>query len=181
MIVIARGSKQVSDFERALGGSPPRAALRKSQAALQAHVAQGFKAQRQSRDEMARLAEPLHELAFSHVPRDDPKLKKSRQAAEAAYERRSKHTIKPPKPEKFEARVAVGSIQAIKVPPYDDAFAFQSAANTEGSADKGAGTYHLAVQSIGDGSFEVAAGVGMWFFAPGGGPSAARCGATGLL
>jgi hypothetical protein len=166
MTIIARGSKQVYEFEQTIGGKPSKEAVRKSRAALQREVAERVKAQREVQKEMARLAEPFRELIFGHIPKDDPKLRKSIQATKTAYEQRSKHTIKPPKAEKFEARVTVGSIQAIKVPPYDDNWSFQSATNAEASADKGAGTYHLAVQSIGNGSLDVAAGVGIWFFAP---------------
>jgi hypothetical protein len=41
---------------------------------------------------------------------------------------------------------------------------FASAAHVDANADKAAGNYGMAAQSVGDGSREAAAGVGIWFF-----------------
>lgn len=165
MTVIARGSAQVSQLERALGGRPPSAAVQRSRRELKRYVTERSKAQQQVRADMARLAKPFYELAFEHIPKDDPRLTRHLEATRDAYERRSKHKRKARKAEKFEASISTGSIQAIKVPPYDTEWT-SAPAGTSASADHAAGTYDMAAQSIGDGSHDAAAGVAVWFFAP---------------
>jgi hypothetical protein len=164
-MVLARGSDKVKGLERVLGGTPPMASLKRSRAELQRHVAEHFKTQRRARDEMARLAEPFRELAFSHIPKNDPKLKRSIQAVRTAYARRSRRRLKPPKREKFEPRVTVGSNSWFKAPPYDTEWRYAPSLSLA-NVNAAAGTYDLAVQSIGEGSGEGAAGMGIWFFAP---------------
>jgi hypothetical protein len=166
MTTIARGSQAVRNLERALGGTPPKAAAQKARSDLHRHVQEHFKAQKRSKGEMARLADPLRTLMLRHIPKDDPKLRKHIEDVRAVCERRSKHKIRPPKAEKFEARFTLGSNFRWKVPPYDTSWSFPPDPRLGlANADATAGTYHLKVQSIGDGLFEVAAGLGNWFFA----------------
>ena len=166
MTVIARGSEQVVQLERAMGGAPPAVAVQKSRAALQRHASAHAKATKLARTEASRLAEPMRKLVFGHISRDDAALTKNIEATRALCEQRSKRKVKAPKLEKFESSITLGSIQAIKVPPYDADWAPPSS-NGEASANKGNGSYHLAAQSLGDGSMAVSAGVAAWFFSPG--------------
>ena len=117
MQIIARGSEMVRDLEQALGGTPPKAAVDKSRRELQRVTAARFKAQKRSREEMARLVEPKRSLMFSHIAKDNPKLKKSIEDMKAVWERWSKLKIKAPKAEKFEPHFAVGSNFWLKAPP----------------------------------------------------------------
>jgi hypothetical protein len=170
MQIIARGSKMVRDLEQALGGTPPKAAVEKSRRELQQVTAARFKAQKRSRDEMARVTKPMQSLMFSHIAKSDPKLKKSIEDMKGVCEHRSKRKIKAPRAEKFEPHFAVGSNFWLKAPPYDTPWTFKSPTNSA-SADASAGTYNLAAQSFGDGSGESAAGLGVWFLAPADTPS----------
>jgi hypothetical protein len=148
--IIARGSKQVADFERALGGRPSKASIQSSRDALNRYVADSLKAERQARAERAALIEPLRELAFGHIVKDDPKVKETIEAIKRSHERRIQHTIAPPQSAKFEAQVALGSIVAIKVPPYDGYWAGR--------------TYHLQKGAAGEGEwYKVHAGLGVRF------------------
>jgi hypothetical protein len=150
-----------------MGGAPPAGAVQKSRAALQRHAAAQAKATKLASAEASRLAEPMRKLVFGHIPRDDAVLTKNMEATRALCEQRSKRKRRAPKLEKFEASITVGSIQAIKVPPYDADWAPPAPKSGAASANKGNGSYHLAAQSLGDGSIAVSAGVAVWFFSPG--------------
>lgn len=168
MTIIARGSKQVADFERALSGKPPSEGLQNSRVALGRHLAESVEAGRAAHAERAQLTKPLLELALGHIAQDDPRLQESIQARKEALARRSKRQLKPPPREKFEAQVRLGSIQAIKGPPYDDDYSWpDSASRNEANADKASGTYHLQEVTSGDDTWmEVAAGIAVGFTAP---------------
>ncbi len=166
MTIIARGTDQVRNVERALGGTPPRQGARKARAALQRDTAEYSKAQERAQEESARLAEPMRALLFSHVAKDDPALRQGIQNLKAAYARQSQPKLKTLTPEKYEATLAVGSISLLKVPPYDNEFTFKSKPRTIATANRVTGRYKLTAQSIGSGWETVAAGVGTWFHAP---------------
>jgi hypothetical protein len=67
-----------------------------------------------------------------------------------------------------DARVTLPSGLVIQTPPFDFAWTSGSGQGSE-AADAGNASYSLAVQSFGEGSRNVAAGVGYWFFSGTGG------------
>jgi hypothetical protein len=163
MSIIAYGAEKVKALQDALGGSLPAQARKQPRMHLEQSVAERFKALKAEREEAARLAAPMRDRLFSHTPKDEPGVKRSIEQTRKSYERRLKTKIRHPKTIRIEPRFITGSNFWLKVPPYDDDFAFQTASATAG-ADKVAGNYNLAVQSIGDGSHEAAGGVAVWFF-----------------
>ena len=165
MPVMAYGADKVKRLERAIGGTPPKEALELSRAHLQRHVAQRFAKSQAALAETARMQEQSRELLFSHVRKDDPRIKRHIQKARALYERRARRTIKKPVRLQVEPRVIAGSNFWIKVPPYDDKWVFNNG-GLVAQANASAGTYNLQAISRGDGNKEVAAGVAIWFFAP---------------
>jgi hypothetical protein len=168
MTVIARGSKQVKALEQSLGGTPPKAAVEKARAALTRRTAEAAARQAAHAKAASEQAEQFRRIALPHLTDDDRQLARLTKARQTALARRAKARPKPPKPpkaESFEAQVAVGSIQAIKVPPYDVPWTNPSGTGSA-TADAGAGTYSVGNQSFGDGSKDAGAGVAVWFFAP---------------
>lgn len=167
MTIIVRGSKQVAEFERALCGSPSSTGLQTSRAALTRYLSERVESRRAAQAERAQLTEPLLNLALSHIAQDDPRWGESIEARKAVYARRSKQKLTPPKREKFEAQVRLGSIQAVKVPPYDSDWSWpDTASRVEANADKASGTYHLQMGSVGEHWQDVAAGICVRFAAP---------------
>lgn len=166
MTVIARGAKQVAGFEQALGGRPPKEAIRRSQAALRRHFTDYSKGRAKALDEAAKLSEVPRELALAHVDSDDPRLKRQRAARESFYKRASRGKLKSPKPLDVEPNIAIGSIQTIKGPPYDSPWTSSPAGDTTESANHVTGSYEISARSFGDGGRFAGAGIGLWFFAP---------------
>jgi hypothetical protein len=165
MTTIARGSETVRELQRALGGTAPKAPLQKSRAELERYVIGRSKIRARAYAEMARLHEPLRNLIFRDVAKDDPRLKKIIQDAKAASKRARKRTVKLPKPEKFEPRFVAGSGFWFKSPPYDTSWTWGSQTNVHSSANSSAGTFHLDASIFADGLRQVAAGIGIFFLA----------------
>jgi hypothetical protein len=164
-MILARGAEQVKAVERALGGTPARASLTKAQAALHRYVAERAKERQSLQADMKKLADPQRELFFSHIPKDDPKLRRCIRDAKTSYERRAKRTLKAPMTVKpSEPEFHVGSGYWVKFPPYDDAQSDHSS-SAAAEADKLAGTYSGAAQSFGDGDKWAWGGVAIWFLA----------------
>ena len=166
MTVIARGAKQVAEVERALGGRPPKEAIRRSQAELRRYITDHSKERAKALGEAAKLREPARELALGHVDKGDPRLNRQRAAAESLYKRKSRRKLKLPKPRDVEPNIAVGSIQTIKGPPYDSPWTSTPAGDTTASANHVTGSYDISAVSFGDGGRFAGAGIGLWFFAP---------------
>src|SRR5256885_12115700 len=164
--VIARGAKQVAEVERALGGRPPKEAIRRSQAELRRWSADYSKERAKALGEVAKLHEGARELALGHLDRDDPRLKRQRSAAESLFKRRARRKLKPPKPGDVDPTITVGSIQTVKGPPYDAPWTSSPADDTTASANHVTGSYDISAQSWGDGGRFAGAGIGLWFFAP---------------
>jgi hypothetical protein len=167
MTPIARGTKKVSEIQKALGGTPPKDGLARVREALSQRMAERFAAQKRASEESEKVMNPLHSALLGQLAKNDPKLKKYQEDLRAVLERRSKQKIKPPKREKLESSLSVGSIYVFNAPPYDFSQSWPNGnGNAEASADKTSGTYQLQIQSLGDGWHSVAAGVGQWFYAP---------------
>jgi hypothetical protein len=160
MTVVVRGSAQVAALERALGGPLPKAVIQKSGTALKRYATEQAKATREARAEILRLSQPRFDLLLAHIPKDDPRLRKQIETSKAAYEQRRKRKLKAPRTEKFEASLALGSIQAVRVPPYDGT---QHYGNAHPSV---AGGYDMNVHTWGDGGAEAWAALGVGFHSP---------------
>ena len=165
MAIIARGHQQVRNYERALGGEPPRGGARRSQSELTRYLTQRLRKTNADRREISALTSKKQNLLLASVPRRDPALKQTNAELERLYARRAARKLVRPKPRKFEPRVVSGSNFTIHVPPYDSAWTFNPGGNAA-DANMAAGTYDLACQSFGNGTQEVAAGVMSWFFCP---------------
>jgi len=163
MTIIARGHTQVRNYERALGGEPPRGSLRKSQSDLTRYLTQRLRRTNADRKEIAAFTKQKQNLLLKNVSRRDPVLKQANTELERVYAQRAKRKLTRPRIRTFEPRVISGSNFTIHVPPYDADWTFNPSGNAA-SANKGNGTYDLACQSLGDGTQEVAAGVMSWFF-----------------
>jgi hypothetical protein len=125
-----------------------------------------FRMQRATLTETSRRSERWRELLFRDVSEDDARLKQIKEQTNAQMQKRMKRKIERPKPLKFEPQFAVGSSFLLKAPPYDGAWKWASASNAEAQSNASTGSCDLAVQSLGSGNVEVAAGVFTWFFAP---------------
>jgi hypothetical protein len=163
MAIIAYGAEQVRALQHALGGSLPAQAGKQPRMRLDKFVAERFKVLRSEREAAARLATPIRDRLFSHIPKEDVAVKRSIAETRKFFERRLKRKIPQPETMRIEPRFITGSNFWIKVPPYDDAWTFNPP-HTNAGADKVAGNYNMAVQSFGDGSCEAAAGIAVWFF-----------------
>jgi hypothetical protein len=163
MSTIAYGAEKVKALQLALGGSLPAQAGKQPRLRLDKFVAERFKVLKAEREEAARLTAPIRDRLFSHIPKDDPGVKRSIQETRKFFERRLKRKIPQLETMRIEPRFITGSSFWLKVPPYDDAWTFNPAGTVAG-ADKVAGNYNMAVQSVGDGSREAAAGIAIWFF-----------------
>lgn len=163
MAIIARGHKQVRDYERALGGEPPRGGVRRTQSELTRYLTQRLRKTNADRREIAALNAQKQNLLLRSVSRRDPRLKQANAELERIYAQRAKRRLAKPRIRKFEPRIISGSNFAVHVPPYSDGWTFNPSGNAA-TANTGAGTYDLACQSFGDGTQEVAAGVMSWFF-----------------
>jgi hypothetical protein len=164
--VIARGAKQVAEVEKALGGRPPKEAIRRSQGDLRRHFTDYSKQRARALGEAAKRLEPGRELALAHLDQEDPRLKKQRAAAESLHKRESRRKLKPPKPRDVEPTITIGSIQTVKGPPYDAPWTSSPAGDTTESANHVTGAYDISANSFGDGGRFAGAGIGLWFFAP---------------
>lgn len=160
---VFRGSEQVGTFEHAIGGRPSDISMQRSREELQRFFTERARARRETQEEMARLLTPGSDLVLGHVGRDGPELAELLEAVKAKGEQRSRHVLRPvPRGESLEARLRLGSIQAIKAPPYDVSWT----AGAVAAADQNQGTYSMSAESLGTGSDESAAGVAVWFLAP---------------
>jgi hypothetical protein len=166
MTVLAYGAKQVRELERAIAGTPPKGRAKAPMAALDRYMDERFKRQQASLAESSKLAEHWREVVLPHAREGEAKLEQFKVEAKARFDKRSKGKREKPKPLKFDPRVIAGSIQLIKVPPYDGAWQWSNASNVNAQSDAAAGTCDLAAQSFGDGNREGAAGFFAWFFAP---------------
>lgn len=162
MSIIAYGAEKVQALEYALAGRPPARAGKEPLAQLQQFVAERFKSLTAAREENARLTAGIRDRMFGHIAKDDPAMKRGLADTRKAYERRLKGKIRLPDLTKIEPRFVTGSAFWLKAPPYDNAWRWTAGTSTAG-ADKTAGSYTMATQSIGDGSCEAAAGVAVWF------------------
>jgi hypothetical protein len=163
MSTLVYGAEKVKALQDALGGSLPAQARKQPRLHLEKLVAERFKALKTEREEAARLAAPLRDRLFSHIPKDDPGVQRSIEQTRKDYERRLKRKVRHPETLRVEPRFVTGSGFWLKTHPYDDGFSFTTANATAG-ADKAAGSYSMTVQSVGAGSREAAAGVAVWFF-----------------
>ena len=163
MSTIAYGAEKVKALQDALGGSLPAQARKQPRMHLDKFVAERFEALKAAREEAARLNAPIRDRLFGHILKDDPLVKGSSEQRRKVCERRLKRKIRQPETRRIEPRVLTGSNIWLKAPPYDDEWSSNDA-NGMAAADKAAGNYNMAVQAIGDGFHEAAAGIGVWFF-----------------
>jgi hypothetical protein len=158
MTIIARGRQQVQKYERALGGEPRHSTVKKTRSEMSRWLADRSKKKSDPRDQIEsilirRQKQILKDFASE---KENTKLKR-------LCEQRAKRKIVRPKPRKIEPCVVTGSNFAFHAPPYDADWTYNPA-NQGSDANASNGSYDLAVQSIGDGNEEVAAGVMSWFF-----------------
>jgi len=165
MIVLARGTKQVKSLRQIIEGLPPKSGTKAPRVSLERYTAERFKKKDKFLKENSRLAARRREVILGNISKDDSRLKQLSNERKALIEQRNRQKIERPKPLEIEERVIIGSIQRIAVPPYDDAWSWQSSTGTQAQANKGTGACDLAVQSFGAGGRGVAAGVASWFFA----------------
>ncbi len=160
--ILAQGSKQVQALETALGGHPPAAAIKQSQSALAEYVRAYSERKYADRERFKSVAAKSRDRLLSSLNKDDPGLAKDIAAAKELYKAQASRPLAKPKPKSYpvEPRFVAGSQFELKAPPFDVEWTSGSVAH----ADKNSGTYDLAVQSIGNGSFDTAAGVGVWFW-----------------
>jgi len=167
MATIAYGVEKVKALQHALGGSLPAQAGKQPPLRLEKFVAERFKVLRAEREEASRLAAPIRDRLFSHIPKDDLGVKHSLQETRKFFKRRLKRKIPQPETMRIEPRFVTGSNFWFKVPPYDDDWTFNPPGTVAG-ADKVAGNYNMTVQESGDPSQlrgpDAAAGIAVWFF-----------------
>ena len=157
---LAQGHKQVRELEISLGGRPPAAGISRSKAALTQYVRAYFDRQNAERIRFEKVIAKSRDRVLSLLPKDDPGIKKEIAEAKSFYKARAERRLAKPKREKVESQFVVGSQFVLKGQPFDAEWTFGSVAH----ANKNDGTYDVAVQSIGDGSLQTAAGVGAWFW-----------------
>ena len=157
---LAKGHKQVRELEASLGGRPPAAVISRSKAALTQYVRDYFDRQNAERRQFEKVIAKSRDRVLSLLPKDDPGIKKEIAEAKSFYKARAERRLAKPKREKVESQFVVGSQFVLKGQPFDAEWTFGSVAH----ANKNDGTYDVAVQSIGDGSLQTAAGVGAWFW-----------------
>jgi hypothetical protein len=163
MTIIARGAEKVLAYERALGGAPPKEALKIARSQILHYFEERSKKQKEARSETAPLIARKRDLLLKHSS-DESKLKSINQELKRIYERRNKRKLAKPRLRKIEPCVIVGSNFIIHAPPYDGVFSSSTSQNPFSEANANAGTYDLGCQSFGDGNVEAGAGVASWFF-----------------
>jgi hypothetical protein len=160
--IIARGRQQVQRYERALGGEPPRSAVKKAQSEMSRWLTERSRKKSAARDQIESMLKKQREVILKQIgidslsKKENPKLKR-------LFEQRAKRKIARPALRKFEPCVISGSNFAVHAPPYDAPWTANP--NNQGAdANASNGSYDLSVQSFGAGSKEVAAGLMSWFF-----------------
>jgi hypothetical protein len=166
MTVLAYGTKQVRELERAMAGAPPKGRAKAPMAALDRYMDELFKRQRARLAESSRLAERWRQAVLPGAREDEAKLKQLKAEAKAQFDKRSKQKRDKPKPLKFEPRFIVGSTFLLKAPPYDGAWQWANDSHVGAQSNAAAGTCDLGAQSFGDHNREGAAGFFAWFLAP---------------
>jgi hypothetical protein len=162
MTIIARGRQQVQRYERALGGEPPRSTVKKAQSEMSRWLTERSKKKSAARDQIESMLKKQREMIVKQIGIDSLS-KKENIKLKRLFEQRAKRKIARPSLRKFEPCVISGSNFAVHAPPYDAPWTANP--NHQGAdANASNGSYDLAVQSFGDGSQEVAAGLMSWFF-----------------
>jgi hypothetical protein len=148
------------------GHTPPLETLGLAKSLLAAHHAAESARRYQRYLDDARLQEQARRLALAHVRADSPEfqhLQKERRRALEERIARSKCNH-----ERHAGAPARTSL-TIETRPYDFDWVSGSGQGIE-HANRSAGTYDLAVQSIGSGNRNIAAGIGFWFYSGDGNP-----------
>jgi hypothetical protein len=168
MTILAYGAKDVRKLERSLFGAPPRAAIEKSRKALTRHVLKRFAADKAAKADGARFTKRVQQRLLADLIKSDPSLRRDLEKRRATLKRSSKLIVSRSKINprmKPVPRVVAGSIEVIRNPPLDGQFAVQSGGSDVG-ASAADGVYTLQMQTIEDGAYSAAAGVGVAFNAP---------------
>jgi hypothetical protein len=158
--VLARGRRQVAKLDGFLGGKPPAQAIAQSKASLTKQF-RAYVAQRNAEQtRLGKIVAQSRERVLSPLRQDDPTLAREIAEAKKSLKARASKPIAKPRRREFEPQTVIGSQFVLKAHPFDADWTFGGIAH----ANKNDGTYDVAVQSIGDGSEEAAAGVGCWFW-----------------
>jgi hypothetical protein len=150
---------------------PPDESLEQSKALLTAYHAELCARRRAQRSEMALVHDQTRNLSLTHLRTKETELRTLETARRKLFEQRNQRAAQR---QHAVNRLTVRDLHpasdlTIKVPPYDFDWTSGSNQGLE-HADHNAGTFDLAVQSIGNGESSVAAGVGFWFFSGAGNP-----------
>jgi hypothetical protein len=147
---------------------PPRTAIEKSRKALTGHVMKRFAADRAARAEGARFTKRVQQRLLADLVKNDPSLRLDLEKRRAALKRPRKLIVARPKinPRMRQIpRVVAGSLEVIRNPPMDAQWTAQSG-GSDVDAIAADGIYSLQMQTIEDGAFSAAAGLGVVFNAP---------------
>jgi hypothetical protein len=169
MTELARGHEQVRALEHAIGGPPPTQALERSHEELVRLIEEESRARQSRWTKAADSSKSLRELTLARIAGEGSELVDA--LAENARQAEQRRLIAPVPPQApaIEPQLAVGSIQLVKSPPYDqNVFATNGATGAEVSAaaDASTGRYHVHAASIGQGTVTASAAVGVFFHAP---------------
>jgi hypothetical protein len=160
MAILIRGHDQVRKFQRALGGEPRQSAIKKAKSEMSKYLTEKSRSSNGAHKKAESILAKRRDLILKQIHEADPHLRKENATLRRIFEQRAKRKIKRPPLRKIESRIA--SDTAILSPPYDDQWT-SNPAHQQADANKTNGTYDLGVQSFGDGTQEVAAGVVSFF------------------
>lgn len=146
--------------------APPIETLSLAKGLLSAYHAEHSAKQYQRYLEDARLQEQARRLALAHVRTDSVEFRQLQHERRRLIEERIQRSKRN---HECHADTQAKASLIIETPPYDFDWVSGSGQGIE-HANRTAGTYDLAVQSIGDGSRNIAAGIGFWFFSGDGNP-----------
>lgn len=171
---ISKNPDPAANIHHQPGLPPPIHTLEQSKALLTAYHHDLVIQRRISRAKAFPLQDRSRALALDHLRAGEFELKviesERRKAISQRIQDSAQFKLHPTTLSVRDMELFDSSDLTLKVPPYDFSWISNTHEGVE-HADHIAGTYDLAVQSLGDGESSVAAGIGFWFFSGNGNPA----------